>query len=449
MPPPALGGASADERRLADIETQLRGLREANDDLKRQLAGVEQKLAAAPSPGLTTTVLGVQVKLSGSITFRYAYSMNSNLTDTLTAGWTQNGLRARARLGVDFGDPAGSIVIGGFRLATGESPNPTVGFMTVGGMFQPGSFGLDQGWLAIRPFHDRDRVSIILGRMPNPQWRGNVGTFRSQLVWDNDINPTGAAVKALLLDRGTQDSPVRLENVAAYYQVQETLDTRFVGLTGVTSLFLDQLKLVATKFVTGAVTFYDWENINVGLSAPGINSAGVSTQTATPATLLGASLNQGNAAVSYGPTPAYGFYANAFRIINPTVELDLPIHSPRLGSPEVFLLGDYAHNFSTLSGAADGVGVTLGTRLGSYAAESRLNPLNVWFTYRYVDADTTIAAFADSDLGGGTHYEGFEAIAQYRVLKNLMGQVSYFDFWGYPLMENHVQTIYFDVMGDF
>jgi hypothetical protein len=446
--------ATVDERRIVEIEEQLRSLRTANDDLKQQLDAVQRAqrevpLPAPPPPGLSTTVLGVQIRLTGSLAFRYAYSMSSNLTNTLTAGWTQNGFRTRARLGVELGDAKGSVFIGGIRLATGESPNPTVSFMPFGSMFQAGFFGLDQAWLAIRPLKNRRRLSIIVGRMPNQQWRGSVGTFKSELVWDDDINPAGVAVKALLVDRGTAESPIRLENLAGYYQIQETLDNRFVGLTGVTSLFVDQLKLVATKFATAAVTFYDWENLNNGLSSPGIDPNGVSTQTPTNATLLGPSFNQGNVLVAYGPQAAYGFYANAFRILNPTVELELPMDCPRLGSPEVYVLADYAHNFSTLRGSADAVGVTLGTRLGDYPSESRPNPLNAWVTYRYVDQDATIATFADSDLGGGTGYHGFETGITYRILRNLMPQVSYFNFWGFPLMENHVQTVYLDIVGDF
>jgi len=469
-PPPgaAVPPAAIVDKRLDEIEEQLRALRYSNAELQRQLDAARQQHDAAmtppaPSPStppswmqgqslpasLATTVLGVQVKLTGSLTLRYAYSMNSNITDTLTAGWTMNGLRSRARLGVEFGDPKTSMLIGGIRLATGENPNPTVSVMPLGSMFQAGSFGLDQAWIAIRPFKNRERLSIILGRMPNPQWRGSVGTFRSEMIWDNDINPAGVAIKALVVDAGTHDLPIKVDNVLAYYQVQETLDNRFVGLTGVTYLLMDQLKVVATKYVTAAVTFYDWERLNNGLSSPGIDPTGVSTQAPTNATLIGPSFNPGNGQYAYGPQQAYGFYADSFRILNPTVELDLPIVYPKLGSPEIYLLADYAHNFSTVKGAADGVGVTVGARVGDYADDSRLNPLNAWFTYRYVDPDATISAFADSDLGAGTDYRGFGTGVNYRITRNLVPQVSYFNFWGFPLMENHVQTLYLDVMGDF
>jgi hypothetical protein len=75
--------------------------------------------------------------------------------------------------------------------------------------------------------------------------------------------------------------------------------------------------------------------------------------------------------------------------------------------------------------------------------------MNVWVTYRYVQSDATLATFADSDLGAGTDYRGFGVGANYRVFKNLMASAQYFDFMGYPLMENHVQRMFLDLVGDF
>jgi hypothetical protein len=75
--------------------------------------------------------------------------------------------------------------------------------------------------------------------------------------------------------------------------------------------------------------------------------------------------------------------------------------------------------------------------------------MNVWVTYRYVQSDAALATFTDSDLGAGTGYQGFALGANYRIFKNLMASTQYFDFMGYPLMENHVQRMFLDLMGDF
>ena len=75
--------------------------------------------------------------------------------------------------------------------------------------------------------------------------------------------------------------------------------------------------------------------------------------------------------------------------------------------------------------------------------------MNVWITYRYVESDATLATFTDSDLGAGTGYQGVGLGANYRIFKNLMASAQYFDFMGYPLVENHVRRVFLDLMGDF
>ena len=96
-----------------------------------------------------------------------------------------------------------------------------------------------------------------------------------------------------------------------------------------------------------------------------------------------------------------------------------------------------------------GFGVTVGTRLGDKAYKSSFHPMNVWVTYRYVQNDAVLSTFADSDLGAGSGYHGVAFGTNYRIFPNLMAIVQYFDFMGYPLMENHVQRLFFDLMGDF
>ena len=467
---PTTAAPSADaDARAADMDRRLKALADSNEELRREVdalrvqetaraaahaaaqqaraqAAADKAAEAHPVPG-AVSVLGVQLKFSGALTLRYDYWHNSDLTDTLTKNTVNNGLRQRIRFGVEFADPKTAMVIGGLRLSTGENPNPTVPFIALGDSFRSSSFNFDQAWIAIRPLNDRSRMSLILGRMPNPTWRGTPGTLRTEMIWDDDVNPAGAALKVKLLEM-PEAYGLTLENVIAYYQVQETQDLRFVGLTGRTGLFEEQLKL-ATKYVTGALAFYDWENLNNGLSSPGIDVGAVSTQTPTNATLFGTGLNNGNSRYAYGPQAAQGFVNDSFRILNPTLQVHVPFKHDKLGDPDVYLLGDYAYNFSARADHRSGAGITLGARLGDYEKTSALNPLNAWVTYRHVKSDVTVAAFADSDLGNGTDYKGVEAGASYRITKHLMPAVSYFDYYGFPLMTNHAQRLFLDVTGEF
>ena len=320
-------------------------------------------------PG-ATTVLGLPLKFSGALTLRYDYWHNSDLTDTLTKNTVNNGLRQRIRFGVEFADPKTAMVIGGLRLSTGEVTNPTVPFIALGDSFRASSFGLDQAWIAIRPLNDRSRVSIILGRMPNATWRGTAGTLRTEMIWDDDINPAGAALKVKILDLPDFQN-LTLENVTAYYQVQETQDLRFVGLTGRTGLFEDQIKL-ATHFVTGALAFYDWENLNNGLSSPGHRRRRGQRAGADERHVVRAPASTTATAASRTVRRArWASRSDSFRILNPTLQVHVPFNSQKLGNPDVYVLGDYAYNFSARSDHRGGAGITLGTRIGDYEPDER------------------------------------------------------------------------------
>ena len=460
-PPPA----PLDEARVKAIEDQLKALKEQNDGLKTQVESLKQQqalvpatpppappppptLVLTPAEGLVTTINGYPIRFAGSMALRYDYWHNSDLTDSLTNNWVNNGLRMRVRFGAEFGDAKSSMLVGGIRMSTGENPNPTVPFIALGDSLRASSFNLDQAWIAIRPFEDRKRLSIALGRMPNQTFRGNVGAWRSEMLFDDDVNPEGIAAKVTILELGHDASAITVQNLAAYYQIQETQDQRFVGLTGITMLWQDQL-LVSNKYFDLAAMYLDWENLNNGLSSPGFVPGAVSTQTPADAFLLRQGLNTGNSRFAYGPQQAIGFASDHFRIFDLTGQAKLPLVSEKLGNPDIFVLGEYAHNFTTRNGRNGGGAVTVGARIGDYTKASALNPLNFWFTYRHVQEDTTVAAIADSDLGAGTGFHGFETAINYRITKHLMPQISYFDYHGFPNQENHAQRIFLDMVGDF
>jgi hypothetical protein len=473
----ALAAKQADlDRRLAQLASQQAALDKA-------AAEAAKAKATEPAPGVALSLLGVPVRIFGSFTLRYDYSVNSNLTDTLTNGIQANWLLTRIRFGAEFGDTG--PVTGGLRISSGESPNPTVPFVVLSDAFRPTAFGADQAWAALRPLADRERLQFVIGRMKNPFWRGSVGTLRTQMLWDDDVNPAGAALSGQIYKSKAGAFPFTVENTLAYMQIQSLLDTRFVGLTGVVSGVGDQLRFLS-KYVDAAVSYYEWWNLNTGLSVPTAQSAQgyVSPQAPTSAFLLLPGLQQTNTEVNYGAAggAATALLDGTYKILNPTAQVHFPFKKPAWGDPDGYLLVDYAHNFlpnheltakgnlptpnsttcesctsvatagkgaKAASQLDNGIGVTIGTRLGDKTYERGFHPLNVWVTYRYVQSDAALSTFADSDLGAGTGYRGFGLGTNYRIFKNLLASVQYFDFMGYPLMENHVQRVFLDLMGDF
>ena len=478
-------------------DAALTDLRAKQTELDRQVAllaaqqATRDEVAAAalkaresePAPGVALSLGGVPVRIFGNLTLRYDYSTNSNLTDSLTNGIQANWLLTRIRFGAEFGDTG--PVTGGIRVSSGESPNPTVPFVTLSNAFRPAAFGVDQAWAAVRPFHDRDRLQLVIGRMKNPFWRGSIGTVRTQMLWDDDVNPAGAALTGQIYKSTAGAYPFVIEDTVAYMQIQSLLDDRFVGLTGVVSGVGDQLRFLS-KYVDAAVTYYEWWNLNTGLSVPTSEAAlgYVSAQHATPAFLLLPGLQATNTQVDFGPAGgrSAAFLDPTYKILNPTAQVHVPFKDGTLGDPDAYVIVDYAHNFlpnhvltaqgnlqtpnpATCTSCTpvqtgtsqprdatqlnNGVGLTLGTRVGDKTYKRWLHPANLWVTYRYVQSDAALATFADSDLGAGTGYYGVALGANYRIFRNLMASAQYFDFKGYPLMENRVQRMFLDLMGDF
>ena len=63
-----------------------------------------------------------------------------------------------------------------------------------------------------------------------------------------------------------------------------------------------------------------------------------------------------------------------------------------------------------------------------------------------MDADAALATFADSDLGAGTGYKGYELGANYKIQPDLIIQLSYFDFDGSPRKDNGVTRTFLDLI---
>jgi len=462
---PADAAPSAESERVRALENQVKqmreelraiqlreGLRDAElrererlqkEELERILMRASMPMPSGgsePMPFGGFSLGGLPIKIGASVTLRYDYSQNSDLNDTLQGDSFANGLRYRIRLGVDLGDKH-TWIVGGVRLSAAETPNPTAGFAALGDAFRPNSIGFDQWWVGVRPFADRERAQLTIGKMPNPMWRGHVGSWHSEMLWDNDVSPEGAALNVLIV----KHPKITLSNLAAYYQITEIQDQRFIGRTGVTWAFLDQVKL-HTKWVTAAVAYLDYENLNNGVSTPNFTPGmGASPQAATNPFLLRPGLQLTNNRINVGPR-VEGFVSDAFRLLDVAAQLHIPIKAPRAGNPDFFVMADYVHNFS-VPADRDGIRGTVGIRLGDY--KQHFHPMNLWVTYGWVQADATLATFADSDLGAGTGYQGVQAGVNYRFIKNLAAQVLYNHFDGYPRYENTTDRLYVDLIGDF
>ena len=401
------------------------------------------------------------VKLKVSITVRYDSTELEDQTDLLLEDNAVEGLRTKNRFTLEY-NPDGRVAAG-IRLSTGEDPNPTSPFIRLGNAFRIKSFELDQFYIVYRPLkHFYPDLSFTVGKMPRPFWLGGRGPFRTEMIWDTDVNPEGAVFEARL---PTLFPFLQVENTAGYFSIYEVTDNRFSGLTGDTYLLADQLRfqvdigqlggLMEPGAVGGtfAATIYDYHNLNAGLRAPNFfPGSGAFVAPATSALLMRSGLQRTNNRVNYGAPGADGFVDGRFTPLNLTTQLHLAIPTEWLEplglaflEPEVFWLGDYVKNLS-VSEDERGFSITGGLRGGG---KGFISPFNIWYTYREVDADATLATFADSDLGAGTGYEGFEFVVNYRLRPDLMFQFLYLDFEGFPNKDNGVTRMFFDLVRTF
>lgn len=408
---------------------------------KQEPSKPEANEAKKEEPAVTSAF---PLRFTSSLTIRQDFTDISDQNDLLIGDDRIDGLRARIRFGIESAR-ADSIVGGGLRFSTGESANPASPFVRLGDALRPAIFNIDRYFLTVRPFRDRERLIFTAGKMPLPLYRAGAGTWRSELLWDDDISPAGASLQATLVKAGNAGSPVRLDNNLVYFVFEDVTNNRFSGFTGTSYMAGDQLKLSVPRLDLAA-GYFRYENLNVGLRAPNFTPGeGAFLLPGTNPLLRGAGLQHTNNSVNYGPG-ADGFVRDRFEIWNGSGTLRFHIFGSRLGKPEVFLAGDYAYNRSVRIDKR-GMGFTLGLSGGGWSGG--LHPYTFHGTWRDVDADAVLATFADSDLGTGSSYKGFEVGGNYRISKNLLALVQYFNFKGFPRKDEQVHRLFLDLIWDF
>jgi hypothetical protein len=418
---------------------------------------VEQLRAGGGAPRGALDRVRDHVKVGGSVTMRFDYTRTADQQDQLLGDTLNQGLRGAVRLSFDYDDPE-SPVAGGIRLSLAENPNPAGKFIFLGGGFTSKAFNLDRFFALIRPLADRERLKFYIGKMPLPYFRIGGGSWRSEIVWDDDVNPEGAAMQAILYKNSDDKPSFQLFFNSGYHPLEDLQQFRFRGLTGATYMFVEQLGFLS-KYVAGAGSYTDYENLNNGLVSPvfeggrggraGQSNAGGVTAAFLPspgvtqqnAFLLRPGFQRTNNQRNFGPQ-SNGFFSDAFRVMQLDLNFTFPLSSEALGNPKIWLGGTYVRNFGV---AVDNQGyqVAIGINGGNFAGAT-LNPFNVWFTWKDVDADATLATIADSDLCAGTGCRGIEVGVNYRFFKHFAGQVHYYDFTGFPNKDNHIQRVFVD-----
>jgi len=303
-------------------------------------------------------------------------------------GLDVNRQRIRFRYGFDA-KVADDLKVGA-RLATGNTTDPISTNQTFNTAFNHKTFLLDRAFVEYTPeMHGLNTVTLTGGMLPNPFWTID------PLVWDDDLNFDGAAVKltknlgpavSLFTNDGVFALTSDIGEASSLWSVQGGLTVK--PFPESTAEALNNLKL------TSAVAYHDYKNVTNPLSEQ-------STQT----TAGGAKGNSGA--------------AQDFNLFNPTFEISSQYADIPFG-----LFGDWVRNTAV---SEEESGFLIGIRLGK--ARVPFNLLKGWeggYYFERIAPDATFGPFTDSDFGnGGTNHRGHVYWVKLATMKNSSIQFKY------------------------
>lgn len=336
-------------------------------------------------------------------------SIGQNIDNTL-----EDRHRERVRLRLALNASVGPGVDAGVRIATGNTADPVSTNQTLGTTGNKYSLVLDRAFLKLTPAED---LTLWGGRMPNP-------FFSSDLVWDDDLNFEGAAVRYApgALDPQRAFRPFVTAGVFPLQEIQESLGSRghdkwlYGAQAG-----LEWVPGTRARFRLGAA-YYHYENVT-GIRNPALNDT-FNNPSAPQFRQKGNSVfnidNDGN------NTTNLWALASDFRIGNLSLVADFadfyPVH--------VIASLDWARNFGfdraavlarsgqSLDGEVDGYQfrLTVGHPAFTYLED---HEWQAFAGYRYLERDAVLDAFTDSDFHlGGTNHKGYFIGGSYALFKN-------------------------------
>jgi hypothetical protein len=448
LSPGVVARAQPESDAVQQLQEQVKALVEAQQRLRdqeaateKQLADVQAQLRAKIELGAPPPTASRAPRIFGDAGVRFdVINPQSRGTGLIPEG--DNGT-FRQRIRLNFRTSISHHTEAGLQISTGENPNPASPFVIMGDAFRGKPFSLSQGFFTYHFGNPADPRELVVhfGKMPNPFWRAEVGPggfYDSEIVWDHDVYPEGIALRVPMTRKGSR---IALTNNMGLFLINWVTPQRFIGLLSPIYQFENQLKLDFGPF-HGAVGYLFFNNLNQGLHVPiFIPGFGVDTAPATSAFLLRPPLQVTNGQYGYG-AGAFGFGSDQFHIINITTQY---LHHNGQGKGlHPFLVGEFLHNYS-VPVANEGWGASAGVVRGGAAQGGWAG----WVTYRDVDADATLATFADSDLGIGTDYRGFQIGGAYRLQDNLAFRGLFMEFKGAPRKETSLQRIFLDLVRSF
>ncbi len=342
--------------------------------------------AAAPAPVTIPKTWADYITLKGDVRLRFETINDDSKKNASKADYTRDRARIRARLGAEGKYDDLKVGLG---LSTGGA-DPVSGNQTLGDGFTKKEIRLDLAYIDYTFLNaDNYELAALGGKIKNPMI-----TMPDDLIWDGDLNPEGAAVKARL----GNDIVTLLLNGEGLWIKEGDAKKDVTGLAGQAALkfqFMPEIGLTlggayyAYQNIQGTDVM-DWENKN--------NSYGNSTI---------------NGSVSGSTTNKA--WKDEFTPIIGIAQLDV-----WLGFPVSF----YGQALTNPKADDNKNGYMGGLSLGKTK-----NPktFEVGYSYTKLEKDATLGMFTDSDRwGGGTDGKGNKFYAKHQIFKSLQACATFF-----------------------
>lgn len=306
------------------------------------------------------------VQIKGDL--RYRHELNKKEGSPMR---NRERIRARVSLEGKVNEQIKAVV----GLATGGT-DPLSTNQTLGKAFTTKGIQLDKAYIT----YENGPLELVLGKMKNPQTK----PYKSELIWDGDLNPEGAALHFSM-------APLFV-NLASFWLMEDkTSADDGLLLSGQVG---SKLTVMNRKIIVGA-GYHDFTGVEGRLI-----------------------LDYEDEANARGNSSKNGLvYDNDYNLIEGflSVTADEKSDFPHgLFGHFVFNQGADNDNIAWLAG----VSVGKVKKPGSFSAK---------YSYRQVEKDAVLGAFTDSDfIGGGTDGSGSEASLAVGIAPKTKLKVSYF-----------------------
>jgi hypothetical protein len=371
--------------------------------------------------------------------------------------------RVRGRIG--FTDQITDDVSVGFRLTTGNDSNPVSPNQTLGNSFNKYDVTFDRAWIAYQP---TPYLTLQGGRFASP-W------FATDLVWYSDLNFDGFAASA-----STQITPtIKPFLTAGAFPIGDTaleFPTNSPDKVASRDKWLYAAQAGASWLVTPqeeakiGFAYYDFTNLVGRESAPCLaltSSTPCSTDDTRAGFLQGGNTLFGIRDLLVNPSnpasPQYQYFglATPFRVADVTARYDLGDYAPIHVILDAEAAANLAYNRSAVLALGPvnnfdlhTAGHTGGYAGGNFAYQAKLTvgmPViqyrwdwNVSAAYKYLESDSVVDAFTDSDFhGGGTNAKGYIVIGNLGLAHNVWLSTRYFsatEVTGPPFAEDTLEV---------